>query len=607
MGTGTLTDRADGDIIDSSWWNDIHLATKGDWVPRNSAGAAQNLAGSLGTLVLWWDKLYINDIVYQGESINFGEIQTEANKIVSGTTHLDHNGPRFLAASGTTNEATILAGGGNADLVVVIANQQMTITADIVVSGLTLAAGSNNTALVDNSVINNQALTKVLGEHRLTLDNQFNDPFIDFDTVGSAFAPFHRKYVGLLLDNGSEEELMFGLWDDTFDRIEHPLRGFGQDAAGNDSLRITFANNDPVTLFQPNWIFLDIDGETAFSTPIIPLYQGDDPDSPATNQYWYDLGTQEWKRYNGSSWDVVERILLGVAFCDDTACQYVSCEAFWHKPSDALSMQICKFDADTAGTYQTYSHVAVMGKLLQFLGERPTWDMDDHLDPDEVESSDTLYYFYVTDDGKRRISSVQPRKYNMYLGEYHPHKPWRAVGYGYNDGSSDFEGCSDFQACDRIRLNTPNGRGSTNVHRLRFSTLAYRNGASFGYADSSTLGGKVTIRRSGLFSLNFGCYRDGAFDTFMAIAKDAAAGTVFPDGGSGLSPNSNDILACSMFLGASGNDYHIYGSLAAEVYLYQGTNIYALYANTSSNPATAYATLNLEKVRDYNIFETPPF
>jgi hypothetical protein len=59
MGSDTIPDRANGNIIDEDWFDVIQRALKGDLIPRNSSGVAEDIAGSLGSATYWWKKAFI--------------------------------------------------------------------------------------------------------------------------------------------------------------------------------------------------------------------------------------------------------------------------------------------------------------------------------------------------------------------------------------------------------------------------------------------------------------------------------------------------------------------------------------------------------------------
>jgi len=57
------------------------------------------------------------------------------------------------------------------------------------------------------------------------------------------------------------------------------------------------------------------------------------------------------------------------------------------------------------------------------------------------------------------------------------------------------------QAQSMVRLNTPNGYGSTNTKIPRFSNVVTNQGSDITYADSATLGASFTINTAGVYSI----------------------------------------------------------------------------------------------------------
>jgi len=59
VGTESLTDKANGQVIDQTWWNLIHAVLSGNLVPRNASRVATDLSGSIGTSALRFLKAFI--------------------------------------------------------------------------------------------------------------------------------------------------------------------------------------------------------------------------------------------------------------------------------------------------------------------------------------------------------------------------------------------------------------------------------------------------------------------------------------------------------------------------------------------------------------------
>ena len=62
MGSNTLSSGVGGNVIPATIVNQYKTALQEDIVPRDSGGAAADIAGDLGTSSLRWDQAYINNI-----------------------------------------------------------------------------------------------------------------------------------------------------------------------------------------------------------------------------------------------------------------------------------------------------------------------------------------------------------------------------------------------------------------------------------------------------------------------------------------------------------------------------------------------------------------
>lgn len=590
MGTNTLTDKVTGATIAPSYFNDIHTAAKGDWVPRNSSGVPEDLAGRLGTASLRWEEVHTQSLTLNGQTVTLSEVQTQSFKVESGRTHSTHNGPRYLIPDGTTDEVTIKAGGANPDLQLVVDGEPVTVSADITVSGLTLAPSSTNTALVNDTDLADQEYTKIAGEYPVVINNNFKDRQFGLDTMGANFSAQIGRRQFFQVNNGSTTEIFFGLLQ--ANTVDDCLRGFGYDSSENDQGRIAFSNNDTVTILSGNWIFLDQNGSTAFATVYEPIFGGDEPASPSTNQYWFDYATDSWYRYNGSTWDAVARALLGVAICNSTACIAASCEPFFFSPDDFCNMTVYRASATTATQQKRDASVSVMGKMLRFSGVRHSWDMAADLDSGLTEAASTIYYLYMTDEGRPVISSVYPRQLDWRRGEYHPHKPWRAIGQLYNNSSSDIEGVSCFQEADNIRLKTISGLGSTNTAQLIYSTVDIENGGSFRTYSSATLGSHFEVLRGCRVGIVLDVNQNGGggFDTGGGITINGHSGT------STTPTDANTMLAMVNDNGSGSTTELEHCTVSWAGFLPMGTTVHAQYFDTTIGSFVSF--FNIEKLAD---------
>jgi hypothetical protein len=262
-----------------------------------------------------------------------------------------------------------------------------------------------------------------------------------------------------------------------------------------------------------------------------------------------------------------------------------------------MNLYIEKFDNDIVRSTNSGLHnatIVVNGNKITPFGSRWEWSISGDLDTGESETASTLYYLYIKDTGSVVVSTVSPRPADWRLGEYHPHKPWRCVGLAYNNASSNVEGAGQLGLNDELRMITPNGRGSTNTARLRWSTVDFQNGGSISQTDSSTNGFIATIHRTGRYAITYRGPKQDVQDEFtFGITINGYSGTVaclyFQD----------DILASVYNDGPSAtstlNDTVTWAGI-----LYQGDRIYSQYDN-SADPEYADGIFDIQKLGDlYN-------
>ena len=157
MGTGTLTDRATGQTILDTFFNDLNSAFNGDFVGRNSSGVATSLQ-NLGTNALPWGSAFITSLILNGSSVDASLLTAPKNRIVSGETRAASNQPQFIDPNGAA--ASFILRGLTTNLVLDIDGVAVTVNTDITKSALTVGPSSTATCLVDESTAADQEATK---------------------------------------------------------------------------------------------------------------------------------------------------------------------------------------------------------------------------------------------------------------------------------------------------------------------------------------------------------------------------------------------------------------------------------------------------------------
>ncbi len=450
MGTGTLTSRSTGETITAGFFNDFNSALQETLVGRNSSGAATS-GQALGSASIPWGSGYFNSLIIDGDALDTSQITSPANRIVSGATRSASNQPNYLTANGSALSFTI--DGGTTNLVFDVNGAAVTCSTNITVSSLTAAPSINNTALVNMSDAADQELTRYWGEQinkfitpqsKDDVDNPLYET-ITVDNMGSEITGLVGNICAFNINDGSNDEYFLGYVKSTTE-ITQCFRGHFLDSSGVPVNRIKFANNDTITLMKLVWVFLTDDGTTADVTYTNPVWSFDQPGSPVTGDYWYDLSVSQWKRYSGSAFVSINRTLIGIAFSDATNCLGTRSMDFFSKYESTNTISVERSSSTNCRTSNLHGNLYVYSGKLDFKLYAPEWNITTDLastvtkDAYLAETASTYYYLYLKDTGDRVMSDIGPIKRDDLLGEYHPHNPWRCVGVVFNNSSSDLEG-----------------------------------------------------------------------------------------------------------------------------------------------------------------------
>lgn len=353
------------------------------------------------------------NVVHGTDLISIDDIKSEKFKILSGYSKTSGY-PRFLALTTGTN-CKVDTNTGSNPLYLVINGSTVTVSADLTVSSIAIAPGSNNTVLVNDTAYADQVFTKTEGE--------FGSTWITIDTEGSEVVSLSGTVQ--CFKHGAGPEYFIGYVDTTAHKINAFKRGIG------GSLREIMANNDAITLMKATYIFVGSDGTTTYQTTKYPTFSATAP-SGATGEWWFDLTKNVWKKYSGS-WVQTNAVFLGYAISDSTgvvAVEMVDYDKAW---SDKADYTLEYVDAGTIRVNIRELSVAGTTIIREGFGENVTFS---NLDTG-AEASSTLYYVYVKPTGAIELSLQCPRPKGKLKGLYKPHDYHRCIGTIYNDGSSN--------------------------------------------------------------------------------------------------------------------------------------------------------------------------
>ncbi|MCK5345191.1 MAG: hypothetical protein KAR20_17400, partial [Candidatus Heimdallarchaeota archaeon] len=239
MSTNILETAIKG-IVKALYVNEIVSALVGSFVGRNSSGAPAS-GQNLGTLLYPWGEAHINDVIYKGTPVAPDVFDSSRNRIVSGAVRTTSGQPDFLRADGATNALTILA--TTTSLSLVINDVVVDIESDIVVTGLTVAPGANNTMTLDDAFVTPNDVSKVLLEDLSTLE---------FIAVGSEITDRVGFFAAMKTPNN---EIFYALIE-TATGLSNAFRGYFFDDNGDPIPRDTLDDGEVFTLLNLGWIFI---------------------------------------------------------------------------------------------------------------------------------------------------------------------------------------------------------------------------------------------------------------------------------------------------------------------------------------------------------------
>ena len=455
MGTTNISAvKSSGDVQDESWYNDFRSALIGAVVGRNPSTGVVASGQDIGSAVTPWGALYATSLVIGGSTVDLGSLTGAANAILSGQIVSTSIRPDFLRAAGSA--ATVTVEGATTSLVLNIDGTSTTIAADLAETSLTVAPSSNNTALVNDTALTGQESSKWQGE---------DGSIITIDAVGTEISNRVGQYA---VFKTSTEYLLAYIESAT--ELSNVYRGYFLNSSGAPIERVALTNNDTLTIMSCGWVFVEDDSLTVDVTYTSPIYSVTEPSSPATGDYWFDLVAGKWKRYGGSAFAEVNRIPIGIAVVDETNC--IASRSFdLNKVFNSDNPVATKYISTTVISAVEFDFdISVYGTSVNTRHTEIEWDIATDLESGVSEGASTTYFAYITETGKPVLSDKKPYDLRGSLkGWYHPYNSWRAIGYIFNDGSSDFEATTLFNYYAENVLNMSE-QGISNIRAMDLQT-----------------------------------------------------------------------------------------------------------------------------------------
>lgn len=463
MGIPTIPDREDGlpnGVINATWFNLLKQVLCGLFVGRDSSSGAPVAGQDLGSNIYPWGRVFCGSLVVDGSLLDVSTSASETHKVVSGKKRSTSNQPAFLTPAGAAGGPAFTLHAASVPLTFEVFGVTGEITTDITVSGLSLAPSSTNTCTLNDANAQGQEATRTWGEPDSGVD-------LTVSSMGASISALVGKYAAFKVVNGGNTEYFVAYVESTT-KLRGAYRGYFFNSSLAPINRIKLSNGNTITLMKLHWVFADVDGTTVTTTSTVPSVDATQPSGAATNDYWFDLISKRWKRFDGAAFQTVDRTLVGLVVVDTADCIAARCIDFYAAYANTLDIEVEYASASTAKSKKLGQRANVAGEFITFQTSKAVWDMATDLAGsadlyDATEQSKRAYHFYLKDTGQEVISDISPYYRGDLSGWYHPHNPWRRIGSIQNSFASDFisssifsefKSVADTSAVDALRLIT---------------------------------------------------------------------------------------------------------------------------------------------------------
>jgi len=365
-----------------------------------------------------------------GLNAAFGVGALASTRLVSGVSTAGSSQSVLLTPQGAGNGDDVVINAAATDFIYRIDDIEYTATADVTIASTTSAPVANNTATVNEAAYSDQAWTKYVGMHGTGLP---------IDAIGSEITSLNGKTAAFRLTTGAGSEYFMAIPDTTNNQLTSVQRGFFFDESNAPVPSIVFADDDVITLMKIAWIFFD-SSQAASVTYTEPVVSSVEPSSPANGDFWYDMPTGKWKKYNGIAYDDTNAVYVGMSIQDENGdCVGARSADFVRVMQDLNTLNLNKY-TDTTVTTNKQARFSVFGTAIDMYNDSVIWSMASDLDDGITEAASTLYFLYMKEDSTPVISHVAPDDFTSTRGGlYHPQQTWRCFGQVWNNGSSNLE------------------------------------------------------------------------------------------------------------------------------------------------------------------------
>lgn len=432
-----------------------------------------------------------------------GSAAANRNRVISGVSKATSDQSLFLVPSGSGNGDSFTLSATATDLIYSVNGTEYTLASDVVQANTQTAPTTNNTATINNPGLSSQSWTKYYGSF---------GGAVEIDSIGAEFTT--RNQTRHTFRVGTE--YFRAMIDTSRSQLRNLERGIFFDESGDGIPAVTLADNDTITLMTTNYVFLSTTGTLSITTNE-PIYSSEEPAAPSNGDYWLDLTTQTWKVYDGASYSQADATYIGMVITDENDDTVAARSAdFSHTVNSTNTVRLDRYYNSTSQLQlQEDAKISVYGNSYEFrslsLFDSLSWTSSD-LETGTI-TANTLYFYYLTEDGIPKISITPPVDMTITRGGlYHPYETWRAVGQAFWTSSSAVHSFISYDNNDRGNIV---GYSSVDSNAL---TLDY-------FASPLVRHGKQTINRS-----NTGTYPTFRVPFHMSITVPSGATLGHRDG-----------------------------------------------------------------------------
>jgi len=427
MGTDTLINRLNGQIIDQDAINLINRVLQGDFVGRNSSGAPTP-GQNLGTAPIPWGIGRFDSLIVDGLPIEPALITATPNRIISGAVRATSDFPDYLRPAGSGGGAAFTLLATTTLLSFDVNGTIAQFTVDTVKGSLAVAPSANNTCLINDVGLTGQDTSKNLGE---------NDTVIPVDNMGTELTGKIGQFVALL--NQATGEIMYCRIESATQLVS-AKRGFFFNSSGVPIQRAVLNNNDTLQVLSLGFIFIDKNGTTIDVSFRNPVIDGNQPAAPQTGDYWLDTSVDVWKRFSGATFDQIDRTFAGYVVIDTVDAIGTRPEYFSKSYSDENTLEVDLITVDLIRSHQAEFLISIDGSLVLFDFSFFDWVAATDFETGVIRTINRDYWLYISELGKPFISDKKPYDNLGFLkGWYHPYESWRAVAQVFNNAANQFE------------------------------------------------------------------------------------------------------------------------------------------------------------------------